>query len=33
MTAFACSYKQVGNSSEIKHVSIGMKLTFWQLDI
>jgi len=31
--AATCSYNQVGNSSEIKHLSVGMILTFWQLDI
>jgi len=33
MMAVACSYSQVGNCSEIKHVSVGMILTFWQLSI
>jgi len=26
--AVVCSYNQVGNSSDIKHVSVGMILTF-----
>jgi len=29
----ACSHNQLGNSSEITYVSVGMILTFWQLDI